>query len=61
MIASKKFRHLTVTVRRCGYIELLNPDGIWVGPGLGGFPNTSKARAWARSNGYTVARAINRI
>lgn len=54
-------RRLTVTVRKSGFVELLNDDGAWVGPGVGGFSKTSEVREWARSNGYTVARSINRV
>ena len=54
-------RRLKITVRACGYVELLNEDGVWIGPGLGGFRCTSAARLWARSNGYSVARSIKRL
>lgn len=53
-------KRLTINVRRSGYVELLTDDGIWVGPGVGGFSSTVEARDWAHANGYTVARSISR-
>lgn len=50
---------LTINVRRSGYVELLNSDGVWIGL-LGGFRSTVEAREWARANGYRVARSIRR-
>jgi len=55
-----KFK-LTITVRASGYIELLNDDGVWFGPGPGGFRSTVDARNWANGSGYSVARSINRV
>ncbi len=51
---------LTITVRTSGYVELLDANGVWHGPGVGGFPSTAAARDWARRSGYRVARTIAR-
>ena len=46
---------LTINIRPCGYVELLTEDGVWVGPGFGGFRTVADAAKWAAQNDYRVA------